>query len=83
MERDPWMDQNKKVIAQLVSTIDTDNVKSPKQDKRDIPEYRKPLIFFGIRTVSRLRRTSRMREWSRVSCAQQECMNLIPDALCF
>ena len=26
-ERDTWMDQNKEAVAQLFSTIDTDNVK--------------------------------------------------------
>ena len=33
MERNTWMDQNKEAVAQLVSTIDTDHVKSKNQDK--------------------------------------------------
>ena len=42
------MDENKEVAAQLVSTIDIDNVQSKNQDKEDIPEYQKPLILLNF-----------------------------------
>ena len=41
-----------KVVAQLVSTFDTDTVKSTKnQDKEDVPEYQKPLILLNVNGV--------------------------------
>ena len=45
--------KNKEVAAKLVSTIDTDNVKSQNQDKEDNPEYQKLpilLILNGVKT---------------------------------
>ena len=51
MARDTWMDQKKEVAAQLVSTIDTDNVKFQKEDKEDIPQYQKPLISLNLNGV--------------------------------
>ena len=51
MERDTWMDRNKEVVAQLVPTIDTDNVKSKNQDKEDIPEYQKLLVMLNLNGV--------------------------------
>ena len=56
MERDTWMDQNKEVVAQLVSTIGTDHVKSKNQDKDGIPDDQKPLILLnlsGVRTATK------------------------------
>ena len=37
------MVQNKEVVVQLVSTIDTDHVKSKSKDKEGIPDDHKPL----------------------------------------
>ena len=45
------MDENKKVVAQLVSTIDIDNVQSENQDKEDIPEVQKPVILLNLSKV--------------------------------
>ena len=42
------MDQNKAAMAQLVSTIDTDHVKSKNQDKEGIPDDPKPLILLNL-----------------------------------
>ena len=42
MESHTWMNQNKEAVAQLVSTTDTDHVKSESQDKESIPNYQKP-----------------------------------------
>ena len=33
MEKDTWLVENTEAVAQLVSAIDTDHVKSKKQDK--------------------------------------------------
>ena len=52
MERDTWMDQNKEAVAQRVSTIDTDHVKSKNQDMEDFPDYQKPLIFLNLSRVT-------------------------------
>ena len=51
MERNPWVDQNKGIVAQLVSTIDTDHVKSKNQDKKGILDDQKQLIFFNLNGV--------------------------------
>ena len=51
MERNTWMDQNKEVVAQIVSTIDTDHVKSKNQDKESIHDYQKPLILLNLNGV--------------------------------
>ena len=45
------MDQNKGIVAQLVSTIDTDHVKSKNQDKEGILDDQKQLIFFNLNGV--------------------------------
>ena len=42
--RSTWMDQKKEAVAQLVSTIDTDHVKSQDEDEEGSPDYQKPLI---------------------------------------
>ena len=48
MERNTWMDQNNETVAQLVSTIDTEHVKSKDQDRDGIPDYQKPLILLNL-----------------------------------
>ena len=48
MERNTRKDQNKEVVAQLVSTIDTDHVKSKNQDKEGTPDYQNPLILLNF-----------------------------------
>ena len=69
MERATWMDQNKEVAAQLVSTIDTDNVKSKNQDKGDVPVCRKPLIVSNLNGVETSTNAQNAQvEWS-VLCA--------------
>ena len=45
------MDQNREVVAQLVSTIDTDHVKSKNWDKEGIPDDPKPLILLNLNGV--------------------------------
>ena len=75
MERTHGWTKNKAAMAQLVSTINIDHVKSKNQDKEGILDDQKPLILLNLKGVE----TST----KRVSCAQEECMNLIPDALCF
>ena len=47
IERDTSMDQNKAAMAQLVSTVDIDHVKSKKKDKESIPDDHKPLILLN------------------------------------
>ena len=51
MERNTWMDQNKAAMAQLVSTIDIDHVKSKNQDKEGISDDQKPLILLNLNGV--------------------------------
>ena len=51
MERNTWMDQNKGIVAQLVSTIDTDHVKSKNQDKEGVPDDQKRLILLDLNGV--------------------------------
>ena len=51
VKRNTWKDKNKAVMAQLVSTIDTDCVKSKNQDKEGIPDYKKPLILLNLNGV--------------------------------
>ena len=51
------MDLYNEVVAQLVSTIDTDDVKSRNQDKEDIPGYQEPVIllnFDGVKASTNL-----------------------------
>ena len=45
------MDQNKAAIAQLVSKIDTNRVKSKDEDKERIPDDQKPLILLNLNGV--------------------------------
>ena len=45
------MDQNKAAMAQLVSTIYVDHVKSKNQDKEGIPDDQKPLILLNLNGV--------------------------------
>ena len=55
MERNTRMDQDKGIVVQLVSTIDTDHVKSKNQDTEGIPDDQKPLILLnldGVETFS-------------------------------
>ena len=59
MERNTLVDQNKGVVAQLITTIDTDHVKSKNRDKEGGPDDQRPLILLN-RTELRLRRTHRM-----------------------
>ena len=82
MERDTWMHQNKSTTAQLVWTIDIDHMKSKNQDKDGIPDDQKPLILLNLNGVE-TSTNAQMRRYSRVSCAQEVCMVLIHDALCF
>ena len=49
MERNTWMDQIKEAVAQLVSTIDTDHVKSKNQDKEDISDFQKQLVLLNLK----------------------------------
>ena len=52
IERDTWMDQNSKAaVAQLVSTIVTDHVKSKNQVKEWITDGQKPLILLNLSGV--------------------------------
>ena len=51
MERNTWMDQDKGIVAQLVSTIDTDHVKSKNHDTEGIPDDQKPLILLNLNGV--------------------------------
>ena len=76
------MDQNEQALAQLVSTIDTDHVKSQNQDKEGILDYQKPLILLSLNGVKTSTNAQNAQgEWSLL-CAGG-CMNLIPDAPCF
>ena len=52
MERNTWMDQNKGIVAQLVSTIGTDHVKSKNQEKEGILDDQTPLIFLNLSGVN-------------------------------
>ena len=51
MERNTWMDQINGMELQLVSTIDTDHVKSKNQDKEGIPDDQKPMILVNLNGV--------------------------------
>ena len=46
------MDQNKGIVAQLVSTIGTDHVKSKNQEKEGILDDQTPLIFLNLSGVN-------------------------------
>ena len=45
------MDQNKAAMAQLVSTIDIDHVKSKNQDKEGILDDQKPVVLSNLNGV--------------------------------
>ena len=45
MERDTWMNQNKATTAQLVWTIDIDDVKSKKEG---VPDDQMPLMLLNL-----------------------------------
>ena len=51
MEEYTWMDQNQAAMAQLVSTIDIDHVKSKNQDKEGILDDQKPLILLNLNGI--------------------------------
>ena len=46
------MDQSKGIAAQLVSTVDTDHVKSKNQDNEGIPDDQKSLILLNLYKVN-------------------------------
>ena len=48
MERNTWINQNEEAVAQLVSTIDTGQVKSKNQDKEDTLDHEKPPILLNL-----------------------------------
>ena len=69
MERDTWMDQNKAAVAQLVSTIDIDHVKSKNQDNEGIPDDQKLLILLNLNGVETSTNAQKAQvEWSHL-CA--------------
>ena len=81
MERNIWMDQNKEIVAQLVSAVETDHVKSMNQDKEVILDDQKPLILLTSNGVSASTNAHDAQvEWS-LWCAGG-CMNLILAAEC-
>ena len=82
MERNAWTDQNKAAMAQLVSTVDTDHVKSKTQDKEGILDNQKPLILSNLNGVKTSTKVQNAQVEHNLWCARG-CMNLILDAPCF
>ena len=69
----------------FVSTIDTDSEKSKNQEKEGVPDCQKHLTLvnlFGVEFDESAERTGGA-ESRGVSCVEEMCMNLIPDAPCF
>ena len=57
------MDQNRGIVAQLVSTIDTDHVQSKNQDKEGFPDDQKPLTLLNLNEVDTSSKDAQ-EEWS-------------------
>ena len=67
----------------FVVTVDANSVKSGDQDKEGVLEVQKHLLLLNLDGVeTSMNAHDAQVQWS-LCCAQEECMNLIPDAPCF